>query len=85
MMGPNVNTPEFSSKIKALGETYLLYGNQYFLSTNENEAHAIFDKLIVGVGNQELVIVELNNGNLNYWGYSNKDLWQWIKDHIYNQ
>ena len=50
-----------------------------FLVNFQGTAKDLFDSLGAIVQDQNIFIHDLNDGNDAYWGYMNKNVWDWVK------
>lgn len=67
-------------KIQSLGKYYKISEKCFILSSDRDRAQNVYDELSGGtkIG---LVVFEIKTETaINYWGYSNKELWKWLND-----
>lgn len=83
ILNPNGNSSFLEAKIKELGDYYNIYNNQYVVSADCGNAQQLYEKLIPnGFPQTGIVIFSIPANQLNYWGYSDKELWAWLKKHV---
>lgn len=82
ILDPDVNSSVVRNRITELGEHYIVYGNQYIVLANFNNAKDVYDTLVRNVDNPVgIVVLCTDEATLSYWGYSDKGLWEWLKSH----
>ena len=82
ILDPNVDASIVRNRIAELGDHYIIYGNQYFVLANFDNAQAVYER-VVRNGDAPIGIVVLctDVDTLTYWGYSDKGLWEWLRSH----
>lgn len=82
ILDPNVDASIVRNRIAELGDHYIVYGNQYFVLANFDNAQAVYES-VVRNGDTPIGIVVLcvDADTLTYWGYSDKGLWEWLRSH----
>lgn len=82
ILDPNVDATTIRSRIAELGDHYIVYGNQYFVLAEFDNAQAVYER-VVRNGDSPIGIVVLcvDADTLTYWGYSDKGLWEWLRSH----
>lgn len=64
--------------IKSTFSKYYFYGNNCILSSPYDSAQKVYEKITTPMSaNIELVVFEIDESN--YWGFANKNLWNWLK------
>ena len=82
ILAPNVDASVIRSRISELGDHYIVYGNQYFVLANFENAQAVYERLVRNNENPTGIVVLCTDADtLTYWGYSDKGLWEWLKSH----
>ena len=82
ILAPNVDASIVRRRIAELGEYYVIYGNQYFVLAEFDNAQAVYDRVVhYDDNNIGIVVLCVDTKTLNYWGYSDKGLWNWLKSH----
>lgn len=81
ILGPNVDKDILIQKIRELGDVFIVFGNNIFVSSTLNTAQEVYDSIVTsGMEEQTSVILDLGT-RPGYWGYTKKELWAWINDH----
>ena len=84
ILDPNVNSSLLRSKIHELGDYYNIYSNQYVVCADYKDSKELYEKLIPqGEPQTGIVIFCVPITELNYWGYSDKRLWEWLGNHLH--
>lgn len=83
ILDPNANESSIiRNRITELGDHYVVYGNQYLVIANFDNAQNVYEKVICNNDSPiGIVILCTNIDSLSYWGYSDKGLWEWLKSH----
>lgn len=82
ILDPNADASIVRRRIAELGEYYVIYGNQYFVLAEFDNAQAVYDRVVhYDDNNIGIVVLCVDTKTLNYWGYSDKSLWGWLKSH----
>lgn len=83
ILDPNVNSSLLRAKIQELGDYYNIYGNQYVVCADYDNAQRLYEKLVPqGMPQTGIVIFSAPVESLKYWGYSDKGLWTWLSNHV---
>ena len=81
ILGPSVDKDFLIQKIRELGDVFIVFGNNIFVSSTLNTAQEVYDSIVTsGMEEQTSVILDLGT-HPGYWGYTKKELWTWINDH----
>ncbi|MBR4583330.1 MAG: hypothetical protein IKO34_05900 [Bacteroidales bacterium] len=84
-LDPNGNSFLLREKIKELGDYYNIYNNQYIVCADYEDAQQLYEKLVPkGFPLTGIVVFSIPVNHIKYWGYSNKGLWEWLKNHIHS-
>ena len=82
ILDPNVDASVVRNRITELGDHYIIYGDQYLVLANFDNARAVYDRLIRNGENRiRIVVLCVDAETLTYWGYSDKGLWEWLRSH----
>lgn len=82
ILDPNTDASIVRSRIAEIGEYYIVYGNQYFVLADFDNARSIYEKIVHSDDRQiGIVVLCVNTDALTYWGYSDKGLWEWLRHH----
>lgn len=81
ILGPSVDKDFLIQRIRDLGDVYVVFGNNVFVSSNLNTAQEVYNAIVSSeMEEQTSVILDLGS-HPGYWGYTKKDLWSWINEH----
>ena len=81
ILGPSVDKNLLIQRIRDLGDVYIVYGNNVFVSSTLNTAQDVYNAIVTaGMEDQTSVIRDLGS-QPGYWGYTKKELWTWINEH----
>lgn len=81
ILGPSVDKDFLIQRIRDLGDVYIVYGNNVFVSSTLNTAQEVYNAIVTeGMEDQTSVILDLGS-HPDYWGYTKKELWTWINEH----
>lgn len=81
ILGPSVDKDFLIQRIRDLGDVYVVFGNNVFVSSNLNTAQDVYNAIVSSeMEEQTSVILDLGT-HPGYWGYTKKDLWSWINEH----
>lgn len=82
ILDPNVDAPIVRNRIAELGDYYNVYGNQYFVLAEFDDAQTVYERIVRNNDNPiGIVVLCANIETLTYWGYSDKNLWEWLRAH----
>lgn len=82
ILDPNVDASVIRNRIIELGDHYIIYGNQYFVLADFENAQAVYERLVRKDENPTGIVVLCTDAErLTYWGYSDKGLWEWLRSH----
>ena len=85
ILGPDVNKDLLIQRIRALGEVYVVFGNNVFVSSESESAQDVYNAMITEeMGQQTSVVLDLGT-RPGYWGYTKKELWAWLNSHSIRQ
>lgn len=81
ILGPNVDKEILIQHIRDLGDIFIVFGNNVFVSSTLNTAQEVYDAIVTTeMEDQTSVILDLGV-RPSYWGYTKKELWSWINEH----
>ncbi len=81
ILGSDVNKDLLIQRIRELGDTYVVFGNNVFLSSELESAQDVYNAMITEeLGQQTSVVLDLGT-RPGYWGYTKKELWAWFDSH----
>lgn len=81
ILGPDVDKDLLIQRIRDLGDVFIVFGNNVFVSSGLNTAQAVYNAIITDeIGQQTSVVLDLGE-NPEYWGYTKKELWTWLDGH----
>ena len=81
ILGPDVDKDLLIQRIRSLGDVYVVFGNNVFVSSERNSAQEVYNAIINDeIGQQTSVVLDLGP-NPGYWGYTKKELWSWLDEH----
>lgn len=82
ILDPNVEASIVRSRITELGDHYIVYGNQYFVLADFENAKNIYERVVRNDDSPiGIVVLCVDIESLTYWGYSDKGLWEWLRSH----
>lgn len=81
ILGPNADKDLLIQRIRDLGDIYIVFGSNIFVSSLYNTAQEVYNA-IIGESAQQQTSVVLDLGtNPGYWGYTKRELWTWLNSH----
>lgn len=81
LLGPNADKDLLIQRIRDLGDVYIVFGSNIFVSSLYNTAQEVYNA-IIGESAQQQTSVVLDLGtNPGYWGYTKRELWTWLNSH----
>lgn len=82
ILDPNAEASIVRSRIAELGDHYIVYGNQYFVLADFENAQNVYERVVRNDDSPiGIVVLCVDIGALTYWGYSDKGLWEWLRSH----
>ncbi len=80
ILSPISNASDIRKRIEKLGEYYIIYDNQYLVLSDIEDSHSVYSQIVKDEDNVAgIVILSVPINNLTYWGYSDKNLWEWLR------
>lgn len=81
VLGSDVDKDLLIQQIRTLGDIYVVFGNNVFVSSELNSAQEVYNTIVTEeMGQQTSVVLDLGP-NPDYWGYTKKELWSWLNEH----
>lgn len=81
ILGPEVDKDLLIQRIRGLGDIYVVYGNNVFVSSDKETVQDVYNAILSEeTGQITSVVLDLGTAP-NYWGYTKKELWAWLNDH----
>lgn len=81
ILGPDVDKDFLIQRIRGLGDIYVVFGNNVFVSSDRETAQDVYNAIVTEeMGQQTSVVLDLGS-TPGYWGYTKKELWTWLSEH----
>lgn len=81
ILGPDVDKDLLIQRIRTLGEIFIVFGNNVFVSSDRENAQRVYNAIVnEEIGQQTSIVLDLGS-NPGYWGYTKKELWTWLESH----
>ena len=81
ILGPDVDKDLLIQRIRGLGDVFVVFGNNVFVSSDRETAQDVYNAIVTeDMGQQTSVVLDLGS-TPGYWGYTKKELWAWLKEH----
>ena len=81
ILGPSSDKDLLIQRIKTLGDTYIVFGNNIFVSSFYDSAKDVYNAIIGEAAEQQASVVLDLGTNPGYWGYTRRELWSWLNSH----
>lgn len=81
ILGPDVDKDLLIQRIRALGDIYVVFGNNVFVSSERATAQEVYNSIINDEMDQQTSVVLDLGSQPGYWGYTKRELWTWLDEH----
>lgn len=71
---------DFVTTLNNLGGIYEITPGTYFLLSDISTSKHLYESITASNFNSANIFISLLPSSTNYWGYAEKDLWDWLKD-----
>lgn len=81
---PTLDNDILRDRIKSLGPSYTFWDNHWLVQTQET-TKSVYERIAFdNFETASILVIEMSNQTLNYYGRMNTTLWDWLKDKMNN-
>ena len=75
------NSTEIRNKLQLLSNSVYTITSELYMVEYEGTPKELYDSLSDTISGKNIFIQDVNTTGDTYWGYMNKELWEWINNH----
>ena len=79
------DTVTFENRLRSICQSIYIIKNGLVVAHYHGSAHDLFNQLVPNDNRYNVLVADLDTTANSYWGFMNKDLWDWMKGNISNK